>query len=113
MSDLSPARSIDILPKTCFFGVNMWHLATAHAQTLHSGWAYNRVKLPLCNNFEAKEGMGVYSRCPYFHEGCGIHVNALGMFHSTSGRSRNARGATAPPPCCLRPWDSHAILLRL
>ncbi len=26
----------------------MWHLATAHTQTLHSGWAYNRVKIPLC-----------------------------------------------------------------
>ncbi len=38
-------------------------LATAHAQTLHFGWAYNRVKKPLCKNFEAKEGMGVYSRC--------------------------------------------------
>ena len=44
----------------------MWHLATAHAQTLHSGWAYNRVKIPLCKNFEAKEGMDVYS---YFREG--------------------------------------------
>ncbi len=47
----------------------MWHLATAHAQTLHSGWAYNRVKIPSCKNFEAKEGMGVYSRWAYFHEG--------------------------------------------
>ena len=40
----------------------MWHLATAHAQTLHFGWAYNRVKIPLCKNFEAKEGMGLFSR---------------------------------------------------
>ena len=47
----------------------MWHLATAHAQTLHSGWAYNRVKIPSCKNFEAKEGMGVYSRWAYFREG--------------------------------------------
>ncbi len=46
----------------------MWHLATAHAQTLHSGWAYNRVKIPLCKNFEAKEEMGVYSRWAYFRE---------------------------------------------
>ncbi len=34
----------------------MWHLATVHAQNLHSGWAYNRVKIPSCKNFEAKEG---------------------------------------------------------
>ncbi len=27
---------------------------------------YNRVKIPLCKNFEAKEGMGVYSRWAYF-----------------------------------------------
>ncbi len=41
----------------------MWtSLATAHAQTLHFGWAYNRAKKPLCKNFEAKEGMGVYSQ---------------------------------------------------
>ncbi len=38
--------------------VNMWHLATAHAQSLRSGWAYSRVKIPSCKNFEAKEGMG-------------------------------------------------------
>ncbi len=52
----------------------MWHLATAHAQNLHSGWAYNRVKIPSCKNFEAKEGMGVYSRWAYFREGTVYYV---------------------------------------
>ncbi len=47
----------------------MWHLATAHAQNLHSGWAYNRVKILSRKNFKAKEGMGVYSRWAYFREG--------------------------------------------
>ncbi len=47
----------------------MWHLATAHVQTLHSRWAYNRAKIPSCKNIEAKEGMGVYSRWAYFREG--------------------------------------------
>ncbi len=29
------------------------------------------MKIPLCKNFEAKEGMGVYSRWAYFCEGTG------------------------------------------
>ncbi len=57
----------------------MWHLATAHAQNLHSGWAYNRVKIPLCKNFEAKEGMGFYSRWAYFREGTVKAVGIQGM----------------------------------
>ena len=32
-------------------------------------WAYDRVKIPLCKNFKAKEGMGVDSRWAYFREG--------------------------------------------
>ncbi len=48
-------------------------LATAHAQTLHFGWAYIRVKKPLCKNFEAKEGKGVYSTRAYFRKGT-VHV---------------------------------------
>ncbi len=60
MSDLGPARTRVESKDT---------LATAHAQTLHFGWAYIRVKKPLCKNFEAKEGMGGYSRWAYFREG--------------------------------------------
>ncbi len=47
----------------------MWHSATAHAQLLILGGLNNRVKIPLCKNFKAKEGMGVYSRWAYFREG--------------------------------------------
>ena len=32
------------------------------------------MKIPLCKNFEAKEGMGVYSRWAYFREGTVLHV---------------------------------------
>ena len=59
----------------------MWHLATAHAQTLHSGWAYNRVKIPLCKNFEAKEGMGIYSRWAYFREGTILPLADTPLIH--------------------------------
>ena len=50
----------------------------AQAQTLHSGWAYNHVEIPLCKNFEVKEGMSIYSRWAYFREGtvliiCGMY----------------------------------------
>ncbi len=31
------------------------------------------MKIPSCKNFEAKEGMGVYSRWAYFREGT-VHV---------------------------------------
>ncbi len=54
---------------------NSEHVAFSYCacSTLHSGWAYNRVKTPSCKNFEAKEGMGVYSRWAYFREGT-VHV---------------------------------------
>ncbi len=61
----------------------MWHLATAHAQTLHFRWAYNRVKTPLCKNFEAKEGMGVYSRWAYFREGTVYCITRMFCEHQT------------------------------
>ncbi len=67
----------------------MCHLATAHAQTLHSGWAYNRVKIPLCKNFKAKEGMGVYSRWAYFRKG-----TVQGCLRSIKEKSAWDRGHT-------------------
>ncbi len=32
-----------------------------------------RIEKPLCKNFEAKEGMGVYSRWAYFREGTVVY----------------------------------------
>ena len=78
MSDLGPARSIVLLAlfsyyiKLPFFTkINSKHVAFSYCacSTSYSGWAYNRVKIPSCKNFEAKEGMGVYSRWAYFREG--------------------------------------------
>ncbi len=58
-------------------------LATAHAQTLHFGWAYIRVKKP----FEAKEGMGVYSRWAYFREGT-VYVVVITLGNTKDGNVR-------------------------
>ena len=54
-----------------FTKINSEHVAFSYCacSTSYSGWAYNRVKIPSCKNFEAKEGMGVYSRWAYFCEG--------------------------------------------
>ncbi len=49
--------------------VNMCTFSYCACPTSYSGWAYNRVKIPSCKNFEAKEEMGVYSRQSYFREG--------------------------------------------
>ena len=61
----------------------MWYLATAHAQTLHSGWAYTESSQnTLVQDFKAKERMDVDSRWAYFRKGTvvikppQVHVHA-------------------------------------
>ncbi len=61
--------------------------------TSYSGWAYNRVKIPSCKNFEAKEGMGVYSRWAYFREGTVCKIASYTLSYTNS-----SRGGVSPFP---------------
>ena len=68
-----------------FTKINSKHVAFSS----YSGWAYNRVKIqiPSCKNFEAKEGMGLFSRgyCSLdeawtrTHAACSININLHAM----------------------------------
>ena len=63
MSDLGPARSTSYYLKLT--KINSEHVAFSYC-ACSTSYSYNRVKIPSCKNFEAKEGMGVSSRRIHF-----------------------------------------------